>query len=104
MLNPFSFSGRVDRRTYFVAGAVLMALKVAVDVAIWRAVTSKWTFPAYAYNVSDAVTAESSRTAAVGAPLTILLWSAVFLWFGIALTARRASDAGLAPGWYAFTH
>lgn len=93
----FTLAGPVDRRTYFVNGFGLMAFKYAVDsAAVWLATGRFWSpldylLPLYALRAAKLA----------GAPPWFLpafvVWALPFMWIGVAMTLRRAVDAGRSP-------
>jgi uncharacterized membrane protein YhaH (DUF805 family) len=93
----FSLSDPVDRRTYLVHGVALMAVKYAVDAAVISPYAGRlWTPLDY---LNPLLTA---RTLAVrGAPdwvgPALMAFALPFLWIGVAMTLRRAVDAGRSP-------
>lgn len=93
----FGLSGRIDRRSYFLAGLTLAALKYALDAgAVWLLSQRFWTPVDY---LDPFLT---RREHALTTPLLILmgLWALPFLWIGVSMTLRRAVDAGISP-WHA---
>jgi len=93
----FGFTERVDRPTYLVHGAALMALKLGVDVAAVFAATGKLWTPL------DYLTPVLSTRRAFLHPrpewllAAMAVWALPFLWIGISMSLRRALDAGLSP-------
>jgi len=93
----FGLEERVDRRTYLLHGAALMALKLGVDVLAVRLATGQiWT-------PLDYVTPMLSSRGTLLQPRSEWLlvgmaaWALPFLWIGVSMTLRRALDAGLSP-------
>src|SRR2546421_12665799 len=93
----FGLTDRVDRSTYLLHGAVLMALKLGVDVAAVFAVTGQLWTPI------DYLTPVLSKYGRYLHPrpewllLVMAVWALPFLWIGVSMTLRRALDAGLSP-------
>ncbi len=88
----FGLQRRVDRRSYFETGVLLMVLKLGVDllildVAIGRP-RSLWEF------VSLVRLADPAPLWALQA---LMLWALPFAWIGLSMSTRRAIDAGLSP-------
>ena len=93
----FGLTERVDRPTYLVHGAALMALKLGVDVAAVYAVTGKlWTPIDY---LKPVLTAQGTylRPRPEWLLAAMAVWALPFLWIGISLSLRRALDAGISP-------
>ena len=93
----FTFEDRVDRRTYFIHGLALMALKYVVDAAfIWMVLGRLWTPVDY---LSTNI-ASSGRLGNAARPVVVglALWTLPFLWIGVSMSMRRAIDAGRS-GW-----
>ena len=90
----FGFSDRVDRRTYFLSGAGLMALKYLVDSGVvWR-FTGRWWSP---LDYATPLWSARERTLGgvpAGVLLGLALWTLPFLWIGMSMSMRRAADAG----------
>jgi uncharacterized membrane protein YhaH (DUF805 family) len=96
----FTFENRVDRKTYFLSGLALAAVKFAGDVAIvWAGTGRMW----------DPFEYQSSITRLLAGPLkgaptwvlvSLIVWSIPFLWIGISMSMRRALDAGF-TAWFA---
>jgi uncharacterized membrane protein YhaH (DUF805 family) len=92
-----SLSAPVNRRTYFLAGFSLAAVKYLGDVAlIWQATGQFWKPTDYL-----ALTHSFFYTNLKGAPSWLLpalgLCVLPFLLIGVTLTLRRALDAGISP-------
>lgn len=93
----FTLTESVDRRTYFLNGAVLMALKYGVDaLAVYGATGNFWSpvdylLPSYALRAHILA----------GAPAwflpALVVWTLPFMWVGVAMTLRRVVDAGRSP-------
>ncbi|HYV66706.1 MAG TPA: DUF805 domain-containing protein, partial [Myxococcales bacterium] len=92
----FGFSQRIDRSTYLLHGAALMALKLAVDVLAVFLVTARlWTPLDY---LSPVLSTKGFLLARPEWLLTAMaVWTLPFLWIGISMSLRRALDAGLSP-------
>ena len=93
----FTFEDRVDRRTYFVHGLALMAVKYLVDATVFAFVVGRlWTPLDY---LAAGISITTTRF--LGMPRWLLvamaLWALPFLWIGITMTVRRAIDAGRSP-------
>jgi len=90
----FTFEERVDRRTYFVHGFALMAVKYLFDAMfIWLAVGRLWT--PVDYVLLGAPFTERVPGASTAFLVALGIWALPFLWIGITMTVRRAIDAGL---------
>jgi len=88
----------VQRLPYALAGASLMALKFALDALIVRAgIHRTWTPLSYLKPLAQG---RMAPDAALTTAALVMLVTLPFLWTGLALTRRRARDAGL-PSWVA---
>jgi hypothetical protein len=88
----------VDRRTYFMAGISLVAVKYVIDAAVIYAVAGVvWTPLDYVFPL---VSIGNAKTAVFPAALSmaLLVWTVPFIWIGVMMSARRAQDAGI-PVW-----
>jgi uncharacterized membrane protein YhaH (DUF805 family) len=93
----FGLTDRVDRTTYLLHGAALMALKLWVDVAAVLAVTGQlWTPLDYLIPVLS-FRGSSLHPRPEWLLLAMAVWALPFLWIGISMSLRRALDAGLSP-------
>jgi uncharacterized membrane protein YhaH (DUF805 family) len=90
----FTFEDRVTRGAYLAHGLALAALKYVVDAAlIWYVAGLLWT--PWDYLTTGAAFATSKLKFGPGYLLTILaIWTLPFLWIGLAMSIRRALDAG----------
>jgi uncharacterized membrane protein YhaH (DUF805 family) len=98
----FGLSVTVSRKTYLIAGAALMLLKVLIDNALAFAATgSAWSPKAYllpSYGFRE----EQLRSASTGpAPgwllMTMVIVALPFVWIGVSMSVRRVADAGRSP-------
>jgi uncharacterized membrane protein YhaH (DUF805 family) len=93
----FGLQEPVRQGTYVRCGAVLMALKYAVDAGlVWLAAGRTWTPVSYFSPLF------STREAQVGpAPqwlwIALSAWALPFLWIGVSMTLRRTIDSGFSP-------
>jgi uncharacterized membrane protein YhaH (DUF805 family) len=87
-------SRRVDRRSYFLSGAGLMALKYLVDAAVVRQFTGHWWSPLDYLSPLGAVRATALRGVPPAVVLGLALWTLPFMWIGVSMSLRRAVDAG----------
>jgi uncharacterized membrane protein YhaH (DUF805 family) len=95
----FTLDGRVDRKTYLVYGLALAAVKYSGDASIVALLTSQFWFPGnYLRSASALVTVPAAAAPSWLMPM-LALWTLPFMWIGIALTLRRARDAGWSPWW-----
>jgi uncharacterized membrane protein YhaH (DUF805 family) len=101
MRRLFTFEGRVDRATYARTGAALMALKVGVDLAVYRAAVGEWAWPPFAFDLGALFRSDVLSTGPGFAAFVIVAWSVPFIWIGTAMSSRRADDAGVGRGWAA---
>jgi uncharacterized membrane protein YhaH (DUF805 family) len=101
MRRLFTFEGRVDRAAYLKTGAALMALKIAVDLAVYRFAVGAWAWPPFAFDLGALFRSDVLSTGPGVAAFVIVGWSVPFLWIGTAMSSRRADDAGVGRGWAA---
>jgi uncharacterized membrane protein YhaH (DUF805 family) len=94
----FTWAGRVQRLPYFLAGAVLVALKYAIDWSVAARFGETWRVWNYFLPSLDVSLFELGHRQP---ELYAILWAIAipFFWVGIALTLRRLRDAGLRAGW-----
>ncbi len=95
----FGLALRVNQRDYVVSGALLMALKYALDNAIVYGFTGR-VWPPWAYLVPS-LSMRHGHRAALATPTAayaLLGFAALpFLWVGLSMSVRRAADAGKSP-------
>ncbi|MBZ5712986.1 DUF805 domain-containing protein [Nannocystis pusilla] len=93
----FGMTAPVGRRSYLVTGVALMALKYAIDAGLIYATTGHvWTpveFLSPLLSTREAVLRGGNQWAL----LVMLAASLPFTWIGLAMTVRRAEDAGESP-------
>jgi uncharacterized membrane protein YhaH (DUF805 family) len=92
------WEGRVQRRHYFLAGAILVAVKYAID----RSVAAKFGETWHIWNYFLPALDTSFFALGIRRPqLFGTLWAIAipFFWVGIALTLRRLRDAGKSAVW-----
>ena len=97
----FALTGPVSRSQYLLTGLGLMALKYAVDVAVYRLVLGGWWHPLEYLNPVYSMRMASAPVPGRLPPMYtvfLLLWGLLFAWIGSTWSARRAVDAG-AKGW-----
>lgn len=100
VLNPFALQGRISRGVYAGVGLGLMATKYLVELAVIGAATGQ------VYRLMDFFSPLlASREKYVDAhtpwlPMAWLMWTVPFVWIAIAMTFRRAADAGVTR-WFA---
>lgn len=93
----FTLTEAVDRRTYLVNGLVLMALKYGVDaVAVFILAGKFWSPLAYLLPFHS-LRAETFAGAPAWFLPVFVVWTLPFMWIGVAMTLRRAVDAGRSP-------
>jgi len=95
--NLFSLNGQVSRREYLRVGIVLMVLKYAVEAATILAATGLIYTPLDF--LSPLLSTRIYFAEAGGEWLSVawLAWTAPFVWIAVAMTLRRAIDAGITP-------
>lgn len=93
----FGLTGPVGRRAYFVTGVALMALKYALDAGLIYATTGHvWTpaqFLSPWLSTREAILGGGNQEAL----LLMVAVSLPFMWIGLAMSVRRAEDAGMSP-------
>ena len=96
----FTWEGRVQRSPYFLAGAILVAFKYAIDRTVAARFGETWRIWNYFISPRDVSFFELGRRQP---QLYAILWAIAipFFWAGIALTLRRLRDAGK-PVWWVF--
>src|SRR5262245_55162456 len=93
----FGFVEPIDRRTYLVAGVLLMVLKYAGECTLHLAYTGEWLAP-WRF-LSPLLLHRAPRNAPTGFLLPLFAWSLPFAWIGASMSVRRAVDAGRSP-WF----
>lgn len=91
----FTFQDRIDRRTYFLSGLFLVALKYAGDsVLVWTGTGQRWDPFEYQSSMLRLMSGPL-KDAPAWALIGLIVWSIPFLWIGISMSMRRALDAGI---------
>ena len=90
----FGFDAPVDRRTYVLNGAGLMACKYLMDAAVVGAFTGRLFTPLDYLNPVWTMRQQALRGVPTWAVLAMALWTLPFLWVGVGMSMRRALDAG----------
>src|SRR5437588_9498646 len=93
----FTLVDAVDRRTYLATGVGLMAFKYAVDAGEVALATGRFWSPLDYLLPFYLLRAEKLAGAPVWFLPAFVLWTLPFLWIGVAMTLRRAIDAGRSP-------
>jgi hypothetical protein len=93
----FTLADPVDRRTYLAHGVGLMALKYAGDAVAVSAVTGRFWSPLDYLLPFYLLRAEKLAGAPEWFLPAFVIWTLPFLWIGVAMTLRRAIDAGRSP-------
>ena len=93
----FTLVDVVDRRTYLATGVGLMAFKYAVDAGAVALATGRFWSPLDYLLPFYLLRAEKLAGAPVWFLPAFVLWTLPFLWMGVAMTLRRAIDAGRSP-------
>jgi len=95
---PFTWEGRVERLPYFLTGAILVAVKYAIDRWVAARFGESWQIWNYFLPIRDLSLVELGNRQP---QLYAILWaiSIPFFWMGLALTLRRLHDAGKSAGW-----
>jgi len=94
----FTWEGQVDRLHYFLSGAILVALKYAIDWSVAARSGEPW----HVWNYFLPALDTSFYALGIRQPkLYLTLWAIAipFFWIGIALTLRRLRDAGKSSLW-----
>ena len=93
----FCLQGKVSREEYVLVGVGLMILKYAVEACVIAVFTSKFYSPLDFFNPLISVRSEFI----VGGPdwlgMAWVLWTLPFLCIAVAMSMRRAVDAGASP-------
>lgn len=94
----FGLRAPVDRKTYLLAGFSLMALKYGIDAGIVYGFTGRQLSP-WIYLLPSLVLRESALGSNVPTEMhaAMALVALPFLWVGLAMSIRRAVDAGVSP-------
>src|SRR2546428_2753513 len=93
----FTLVDPVDRRAYLATGLGLMAFKYAVDAGAVALATGRFWSPLDYLLPFYLLRAEKLAGAPAWFLPAFVLWTLPFLWIGVAMTLRRAGDAGRAP-------
>jgi len=95
----FTLQDPVDRRTYLLHGAGLMACKYVVDVALVAAFAHRLWTPLDYLNPVWSLRERLLRGAPAWLAPALVVWALPFLWIGVGMTLRRAVDARRSPWW-----
>jgi uncharacterized membrane protein YhaH (DUF805 family) len=94
----FTWQGRVQRLRYFLAGALLVAVKFAIDWSVAAQFGETWRIWNYFLPLREAsLFGLGGRQPQLYGILCAI--AIPFFWVGIALTLRRLQDAGKSAGW-----
>jgi len=93
----FGLSDPIDRRTYFVTGLGLMAVKYLSDSAVVWAYTGRVWSPLDYANPVWFVRERALHGVPAAVLLALAVWALPFIWIGVGMSVRRAADAGLSP-------
>src|SRR5205809_137992 len=93
----FTLVDAVDRRAYLATGLGLMAFKYAVDAGAVALATGRFWSPLDYLLPFYLLRAETPAGAPAWFLPAFVLWTLPFLWIGVAMTLRRAVDAGRSP-------
>ncbi|HLI67047.1 MAG TPA: DUF805 domain-containing protein [Caulobacteraceae bacterium] len=95
LTNPFSFAGRLKRRTYLAWCIGVFAVQyIVAALAIWIGQETPY---AYWSVLITPLRPIAFLQASIWAPLAAMAATLVVTWLLLALSLRRASDAGLGP-------
>jgi uncharacterized membrane protein YhaH (DUF805 family) len=90
----FTLRGRVGRREYAIAGVSLALIKYLGDAAlIWSGMHTVWTPLDYVTSASFLISQRLQLAPPWLFP-ALAAWTLPFVWIGVAMSARRAVDAG----------
>jgi uncharacterized membrane protein YhaH (DUF805 family) len=89
----------VDRRTYALAGFSLAVIKYAGDATLFGVSMGHFWTPIDYLRITHSLLGDAFRDAPHWLIPALALWMLPFLWIGLALSLRRAIDAGLSP-WF----
>lgn len=88
----FGLEQRVDRRSYFATGVLLMALKVGGDLLILHSAIGRtlsfWDLISFV---------RLGAQVPIWALRALMVWALPFAWIGLSMSTRRAIDAGWSP-------
>src|SRR3989441_4883932 len=93
----FGLLASVDRRTYLTNGLALMGFKYAVDAGAVGLATGRFWSPLDYLLPFYLLRAEKLAGAPAWFLPAFVVWTLPFLWIGVAMTLRRAVDAGRSP-------
>jgi uncharacterized membrane protein YhaH (DUF805 family)/uncharacterized protein YndB with AHSA1/START domain len=97
----FSLQEGVGRTRYLTIGVVLALAKYAIDAAAYYIATREFWHPADYLDPSFAGRFHTGLEGTNLLPTWLLVffvvWTLPFMWIGVAMSARRARDAGLSP-------
>ena len=93
----FGLSDPIDRRTYFVTGLGLMAVKYLSDSAVVWAYTGRVWSPLDYANPVWFVRERALHGVPPAVLLALAVWALPFIWIGVGMSVRRAADAGRSP-------
>src|SRR5260370_25923881 len=89
----FGFDAPVDRRTYLLNGAGLMACKYLIDAVVVGAFTARLFTPLDYLNPVWTMRQQALRGVPTWAVLALALWTLPFRWVGVSMSMRRALAA-----------
>lgn len=91
----FGLEAPVGRKAYFLSGALLMALKYAIDAALVYQVTGVLWKPLTFLNPIITMRIAEIRDAPTWLFVALAVITLPFLWIGVSMSVRRAVDAGM---------
>jgi uncharacterized membrane protein YhaH (DUF805 family) len=91
----FTLRGTVGRLRYLAVGLGLALLKYAVDAGCYFAWTGKFWGPTTYLDPNFGKRMEEVDHLPTGYLAFLVVWALPFLWIGVAMSARRAREAGL---------
>ncbi|TWT38049.1 Polyketide cyclase / dehydrase and lipid transport [Posidoniimonas corsicana] len=94
---PFSLDGSVDRRTYLVTGVALTLLKYLVELLAISAAGGPFYTPLDFLSPLLSTRQEFSDAVGPWFGVAWVVWTIPFVWIAVAMTLRRARDAGWTP-------
>ena len=95
----FQTVGRVNRKTYFLTGVILMLVKYFGEAGFYYLAVQKFLTPLEFLNPIFHQRYPQYTWAPDWFVPVVVLWSLPFIWVGLSLSLRRALDAGRSPWW-----
>lgn len=97
----FRFDQLVDRKSYFLLGSILMAIKYLGEMALHWRFAGDWLSPIAYLNPMLTTRWPGPDQMPSGYLILVAIWTLPFVWAGFSLSSRRMIDANWSP-WWAF--